>query len=177
MIKGINRVKKIIPSRSIFAECDNDTVFIKSLGFTRRIIEHVKIQGKGQVLKKLGELKNNLKGVGIVDEDPGIPIPKILHNQYVITNGKYGIQIFQKIDDKSKIIIQIPENLEQWIKIIASRDQNLKSKMINFFKTNNNEFKENFHKNIKFIKFLEEDMALTIEFQYVKRVIEEHFKR
>ena len=74
-----------------------------------------------------------MKAVGIVDQDPGTPVPKTLQEKYQIMSGEYGIQIFQKIKDDSKIIIQIPNNLEEWIKIIAKRDQDLQSKMKSFF--------------------------------------------
>jgi len=93
----------------IFLECNNDELFIKSLGFFLNQISHERC--KGEVVKKVHKQS---KAIGVIDEDRGTNTPRIMKN-YLENESKGSIKLFQEQDNKQKKLVQVSPYLEHWL--------------------------------------------------------------
>lgn len=93
----------------IAVECYTDEFLVKSMGFSRKQIDHE--GGKGKVLEKV---KKNPGVIGIIDEDPQSNQPREMA-EYTERDAKDTIKLLARKDDPLKRIIQISPYLEHWL--------------------------------------------------------------
>ncbi len=105
----------------IFVECNLDTYLVKSLGFSRKKINHQ--VGKGNVVRSLRRFPGNK---GIIDEDPGRNQPDDLKN-YVEIITKGNIKLLKRKNLETTKLVIISDYLEDLIVKRAQQNQiNLK---------------------------------------------------
>jgi len=91
----------------IAVECGPDVILVRVLGVPSKKIYHA--GSKGRVVKAV----EKFGGIGIIDEDPGCPQPKLLLNYSIaVTYEQLGIRILTR---NNKRIIVICPRLEEFI--------------------------------------------------------------
>ena len=95
----------------IYVECKPDEALIETLLGSKDIIHSY---GKARVIKVLSE--SNRKVMGLVDEDPGTPLPKDFSKNFLLKENydEFDIKIFKHVDRESYLILLRPR-LEEWI--------------------------------------------------------------
>ncbi len=98
----------------ILVECKPDYILLKQLGFSRYVIH---ISGKSKLLKMfVRKFKDNT--IGVVDEDPGKPLPRAfiqeLSSKYRLVIDECSIKVYRHIQYR-KYIIELNEYLEDWL--------------------------------------------------------------
>lgn len=105
----------------LYVEGRADRVLARRLGVSRREIEDGK--GKGGVLRRLIQGQNCR---GLVDEDPGFPIPTLM-NRFVEASAddlmRLGLRIYRHGERGNTLIVLCPK-LEDWL-IAAAREVGL----------------------------------------------------
>ncbi|MHA1143689.1 MAG: hypothetical protein ACTSRW_03060 [Candidatus Helarchaeota archaeon] len=96
----------------IFVECKADEKLVKILirGYPIKIRHS---GNKSGVIKRLIKDENN---VGMIDEDPGKPIPKSFNEKFQLFKeyNEFNLKLFQE-PKKNNLIVQICPRLEEWI--------------------------------------------------------------
>lgn len=98
----------------IFIECKPDEALLKSLGVTKKRIDHR--GNKPEVCKAL-EKNNNSKG--LIDEYPWSVQPSYMDRLYITQNLKEDMGIVVFSDEKENIVIMLCPRLEEWILSVA----------------------------------------------------------
>lgn len=98
----------------IFIECKPDEALLKSLGVTKKRVDHR--GNKPEVCKAL-EKNNNSKG--LIDEDPWSVQPSYMDRLYITQNLKEDMGIVVFSDEKENIVIMLCPRLEEWILSVA----------------------------------------------------------
>jgi hypothetical protein len=102
-------------------ECYKDKEFLHRIGFTPDQVIHE--FGRSSVLSKV---EQEIKAIGIIDEDPDTGKPEYLRN-YKVKNAKGKIALLiRKDDDGSRIIrriILVSPYFENWLFYIAKRSK------------------------------------------------------
>lgn len=101
--------------KHIHVECLPDETLIRQLGFTKKFITHH--SGKSRVMKKLGEVKNEM---AMVDEDPGTAKTTYEKALKLIGNEE---GILEYTDHSGNKIIVLPGKLEDWILTVCKKNR------------------------------------------------------
>ncbi|MDB6073252.1 MAG: hypothetical protein JWO89_892 [Verrucomicrobiaceae bacterium] len=108
----------------IYLECYNDEAVVRGLGVSRRNIEHE--PGKTMDAASL-QVSRHAQAIGLVDQDPGAPLPPYLREFKVIEEvTKLRLVRYQHSKDE-KWLVEIQPDLEPWL-YEAARAGGLKPK-------------------------------------------------
>lgn len=152
----------------IFVECFNDELFLKIIGVPKKSIKHV--AGKSNVIRHL--LKIDANSIGIIDEDPNSIQPKQLED-FDIVNSEYTIKLLGYKGIPEKIIIMIPDFLENWLLKRAEINE-IDPTSFNLPKSGNELHKiSNLHKKMKFEKFLSKLAQVDDEIKIIQNWLRE----
>jgi len=151
----------------IVVECDPDEFFIKSIGFSRKLIKHE--SGKGKVLGIVGKKPH---AIGIIDEDPNSSQPGEM-KKYIEKEAMDTIKLLIRKDDNGKRVIQISPYLEHWL-LHRAKKNGISVKDFGL-PDDPEELHDITHieRNINFQNFLNELIKIDDEIDAIKRWINE----
>jgi hypothetical protein len=101
--------------KHIHVECLPDETLVRQLGFSNKYITHH--SGKSRVMKKLGDVKNE---IAMVDEDPGTAKTTFEKNLKSVGDEE---GIIQYLDNAGNKIIVLQGKLEDWILAVCKRNK------------------------------------------------------
>ena len=153
----------------IGVECNLDEFLVRSLGFSRKRINHA--GDKGRVVKKVN---NSQILIGMIDEDPYSRQPKDME-RYKEKEVRGSVKLLVNRNDPQKHLIQVSPILEEWlyerarINRMSMDEYNLPREPMKLHSFSRKEIERN--PGIR--RFLNDLIERDQEVQYVKKWIKE----
>lgn len=95
----------------VFVECYHDMAVARSLGVTKNNLHHAYC--KGNVINCLRKITQ--PAIGLVDADPGKEGRSSELGNYVVKNEAHGLRLLEHRQDRSKRVVEIDPQLEEWL--------------------------------------------------------------